>query len=486
MARLLACASLGHNLIWNCSYFLMVKPSNSLLDNRLPNAMVDFLPGSSRTSEKLEHGWRIRRPDGQLASGYVSDNADGNNVEFALNQDRLPELPIERPALLRWLQYQRQRLGGRPYNVHQRGCPVSWFRIGFATMDEAISFLREFNAQHRQTDVRKRWHTPEGFIGDIQQVTPEHSGNRNNDELAMACIPILISHVLEQRDGIMQPLTYEELAERLDRRKHNGKLNGLPMALGMGDVLARSLVHIDRAAALLEEELPYLTTIVVDKSGPGKGLPGDGVACLWPDFPGLSRKEKTDRVELEYMRIMDFGRHWLDVLHVLELPDESTQHKAPDSVTSGGLAGGESPQHRALKEYIASHPELVKAPADAKRFCEFALRSADAIDVLFKSPQSWVGVEVKASTSEGNQRDYERGLYQIVKYRAVLEAQARIDHPIQPPQVHVVLALEMALPDALRPIAKALDITMLEHVGEIPEFAIAKNKRRSAPTKFTV
>jgi hypothetical protein len=90
-------------------------------------------------------------------------------------------------------------------------------------------------------------------------------------------------------------------------------------------------------------------------------------------------------------------------------------------------------------------------------------------------------VEVKASTSEGNSRDYERGLYQVVKYRAVLEAQTRIEQPAQPPQVHVILALEMALPDTLRPVAKALGIRVIENVGEIPEFAIAKNKRRVAP-----
>lgn len=457
----------------------MAKPTDALLDNRLPNAMVDFLPGSRRMPKELEHGWRIVRPDGQIAAGYVSDNADGNAVEFALNQDRLAELPSERPALLRWLQYQRQRLGGRPYNVHQRGCPATWFRVGFATMDDAIAFLREFNAQRRITDARARWHAPEDFIGDVPLPSSEQDGNRSNEELALASIPVMIAHVLEQRDGMMRPLTYEELAGRLDRRKHNGKLNGQPMALGMGDVLGKAMVHIDRAAALLGEELPYLTTIVVDKSGPGKDLPGDGVAGRWPDYPSLSRKEKADRVELEYMRILDFGRRWLDVLHVLELPDP-TEDDAQGSASGGGRAGGESPQHRALKEYIAAHPELVGAPPNTKGLCEFALRSADAIDVLFRSPQSWVGVEVKASTSEGNVRDYERGLYQIVKYRAVLEAQTRIEHPAQPPQVHVVLALEMALPDELRPAATALGIPLLEHVGDIPEFAIAKNKRRGA------
>lgn len=457
----------------------MATSTDALLDYRLPNAMVDFLPGSSRTSKKLEHGWRIVRRDGQIAAGYVSDNAAGNDVELALNQDRLPEFPSERPALLRWLQYQRQRLGGRPYNVHQRGCPVTWFRIGFATMEEAISFLHEFNAQRWLTDVQARWRTPQEFIGDVPQAASDQDGNRSNEELAVASIPVLIAHLLEQRDGMMRPLTYEELAGRLDRRKYNGKLNGQPMALGMGDVLGKAMVHIDRAAALLGEELPYLTTIVVDKSGPNKDLPGDGVAGRWPDYPSLSRKEKADRIELEYMRIMDFGRRWLDVLHVLELPDPE-QDDASGSATGGGRAGGESPQHRALKEYIAAHPELVGASPNTKGLCEFALRSGDAIDVLFRCPQSWVGVEVKASTSEGNVRDYERGLYQIVKYRAVLEAQTRIEHAAQPPQVHVILALEMALPDELRPVATALGIPLLEHVGEIPEFAIAKNKRRVA------
>nr|WP_314622612.1 hypothetical protein [uncultured Noviherbaspirillum sp.] len=441
--------------------------------------MVAFLPGSRRSYKNLEHGWSIHRPDGQIAAGYVSDNAVGNEVEFAFNQDRLPEFPSERPALLRWLLYQRQHRGPRTYNVHQRGCPVDWFRIGFATMVEAIDFLREFNAQRRLPDVRARWHVSESFNGGIPQPASSHKGNHSNEELAVACIPVLIAHVLEQRDGLMRPLTYEELAGRLDRLKHNGKSNGQPMALGMGDVLGRAMKHIDRAAALLGEELPYLTTIVVDKSGPNRDLPGNGVEGRWPDYPILTRREKADRIELEYKRIVAFGRRWLDVLHVLELP-EPEPHATSGSVPGGGWAGGESPQHRALKEYIAAHPELVGAPPNTKGLCEFALRSADAIDVLFRSRESWVGVEVKASTSEGNVRDYERGLYQIVKYRALLEAQTRIEHAAQPPQVNVILALELALPNELRPVATALGIPLLEYVGEIPEFVIAKNKRRSA------
>jgi hypothetical protein len=458
----------------------MSTKSNPLLDNQLPNAMVLLLPGSKRQSEKLEHGWRIVRPDGQIAAGYVSDNADGNAVEFALNEQRLPELPLERAPLLLWLHYQRKIRGQRPVNVHQRGDPVSWFRIGFSTIDEALSFLQEMRRQSRMPDPRSRWKTPAGFEIEESIVSTAVDGNRSNEEVGVACIPFLIAHVLAQYDAVMQPLTYEELADLVDRRKHNGKLSGEPMALGMGDVLAKTMVHIDRAAALLDETLPYLTLIVVDKSGVNKGLPGNGVAGRWPDYPKLTQKEKIDRIELEYAHILEYGQKWLDVLHVLELSFPPPEEDVQANSSLSGRAGGESPQHEALKEFIATHPELVDAPTGTKGMCEFALRSADEIDVLFKSPQLWVGVEVKASTSEGNFRDYERGLYQVVKYRAVLEAQARIDHPGCPPDVRVVLALEMSLPNSLYAVADALGIRLIENIGEIPEFAIAKNKRRTS------
>lgn len=413
------------------------------------------------------------RPDGHIASAYVSDNAPGNAVEFALNPDRLVDIRSERLSILRWLQYHRQLYGAREFKIHQRGEPVNWFRIGFATLEEALSFLQKFKIERQRFELRNRWQVPEGTVVSVVEA-PAAAANRSNEELALVSIPFLITHVLAQRDEVMTTMTYEDLAEQLNRRD----MHGDPMALGMGDVLGRAMMHIDRAAELLHENVPYLTTIVVDKSGPDRGLPGVGIGGRWPNYPTLSRREKADQVELEYLSIMRFGRHWLDVQSVLQLPGEPPQLNVPGAA-GGGRAGGESPQHLALKEFIAAQPALVGAPLDAKVFCEYGLRSGDAIDVLFQSAKEWVGVEVKASTSEGNLRDYERGLYQFVKYKAVLEAQARIDHPVRPPKVRVLLALELALPLELYPVAQALAVDLLENVGERPEFAIAKNKRRS-------
>jgi hypothetical protein len=83
---------------------------------------------------------------------------------------------------------------------------------------------------------------------------------------------------------------------------------------------------------------------------------------------------------------------------------------------------------------------------------------------MFRSAHTWIGVEVKSRVSDGNASDYERGIYQVVKYRAVLEAQARVDHPVQSPEVRVFLALERNLPEAYRALAEVLNVRVLERV----------------------
>ena len=81
---------------------------------------------------------------------------------------------------------------------------------------------------------------------------------------------------------------------------------------------------------------------------------------------------------------------------------------------------------------------------------------------MFKSDRLWIGVEVKSKVSDRLPSDYERGLYQTVKYRAVMEAQARVDHPDAPPAVRVFLVLEGELPVEYRQIAKALGAELRE------------------------
>lgn len=282
---------------------------------------------------------------------------------------------------------------------------------------------------------------------------------------AVKAVAILIAHVLYQKDDVLQPLTYLQLAERLDRRNKNG----VYWARGLGHVLGRVTTLLESVQAQIPEPIPYLTTVVVSSSGPGKGLPDVGIRHRWLDYGEYNRLEKEAKVTAEYVRILEFGRRWNEVLLALGLPQAELpdKHDLSPGAAGGGWAGGESAEHKALKLFIKENPAIVGANSAFRATEEYALRSGDEIDVFFKSENHWIGVEVKSSVSDGLERDYERGLYQVVKYRAVLEAQALIDHPAQTPTVVVFLALENQLPDKYRGIAKTLGINIKENIKPI-------------------
>ena len=272
---------------------------------------------------------------------------------------------------------------------------------------------------------------------------------------------MLIEHIRLQRDGVLEPLTYKDLAERLNRRDRHGK----PWARGLGHVLGKVTEMLDSIDTPDLEDIPYLTTIVVSSHGKNKGLPGVGISGRWHGYEALTRQEKESKVFAEYLRILSFGSRWDNVLALLRIPPSDATKAGASS--AGGWGGGESDEHKALKHFVKANPHLVGAEPDWHSEVEYALRSGDEIDVLFKSARQWIGVEVKSCVSDKLDRDYERGLYQTVKYAAVLEAQAQVDHPNAPPSIRVFLVLERTLPLRLLSTAKALGVTVLENIKPI-------------------
>lgn len=127
-----------------------------------------------------------------------------------------------------------------------------------------------------------------------------------------------------------------------------------------------------------------------------------------------------------------------------------------------GWGGGESEHHKALKAYVAAHPSKFGAPVDAEAIIEFGIWSGDCIDVVFQTPKDWVAVEVKSAIS--GFEDCRRGIFQTIKYRAVLKAQAKCERRDDPRQVRVLLVLEGQLPAELRDIAKQFDCDVRESV----------------------
>jgi hypothetical protein len=91
---------------------------------------------------------------------------------------------------------------------------------------------------------------------------------------------------------------------------------------------------------------------------------------------------------------------------------------------------------------------------------EYCLPSGDRIDVLFEPSSEAVGVEVKAAVSDT--ANITRGLFQCIKYRAVLEAY--LSSRGQRPSARAILALEGSLPPALVDLRNLLGVEVFERV----------------------
>ena len=82
---------------------------------------------------------------------------------------------------------------------------------------------------------------------------------------------------------------------------------------------------------------------------------------------------------------------------------------------------GEGPNHRALRLWVKRHPRKVRRSyAEFRTDTEVVLDSADRVDVVYYGPDLTVVIEVKSSDSDDN--DLRRGVFQCIKYRAVMEA----------------------------------------------------------------
>lgn len=108
---------------------------------------------------------------------------------------------------------------------------------------------------------------------------------------------------------------------------------------------------------------------------------------------------------------------------------------------------------------MQNHPErIAKGLRDVEAETEVELLSADRVDVVYRSPREVVTIEVKSRDS--NWPDLRRGVYQCVKYRAVMEAQEEGSGRA----VRSLLVTESPLPADFKQTARRLNVTHL-HVG---------------------
>lgn len=117
----------------------------------------------------------------------------------------------------------------------------------------------------------------------------------------------------------------------------------------------------------------------------------------------------------------------------------------------------ESEEHRKLKEYVAEHPSEFGAPKECKEgMVEWRLLSTDEIDVWFMSVGEQLAVEVKSRRS--SMADIERGIFQCVKYAALLEAQSHVARFTTKQSIRALLVSEQPLSSKLTRWANKLGV----------------------------
>ena len=275
------------------------------------------------------------------------------------------------------------------------------------------------------------------------------------ERTALRIIPILTRCA---QDG--RTITYRELDKEAVKRRlsHHVMVVGYGSAL---DRIGRALQETGRRTGI---DFPPLNSLVVNAA---TGAPGSG--CDWYIEKYLhgrrirSREDRKAVAQEAQNMAFNFGR-WNELLRLYALtpagPLHGTRVQGKRRAVRRGTCSseGESEEHARLVEYLAKTPQAVGLSRKvSKGLTEHCLLSGDRPDVLFRTGGRLLAIEAKSRIS--NDADLERGIYQCVKYRALLRAEQKASASIQ--SGNAVLATERPLASDLLGLADLLQVRVV-------------------------
>jgi len=256
-------------------------------------------------------------------------------------------------------------------------------------------------------------------------------------------------------------ITYGQLDAEFQRRgwgHHvNIVLSGHP-AGAIGDVLLKTEQETG-------EKIPPLNAVVVNaKSGAGRRCDYYLTACL-DERRGKKLAERRQSMAEETIDEMWRFQNWdklFDSYGFKPVNGGIPSHRSnidPRAPGRGGWSNEpESKEHQALKRWVAKSPKLLNSSIPFQTGeTDWLFASADRVDVLFAHDRGCVAVEVKPINA--NDADLERGVYQCVKYQALLRAELKTERKV--PNGLAVLVTERQLPQTLANLANLLGIRVI-------------------------
>lgn len=263
----------------------------------------------------------------------------------------------------------------------------------------------------------------------------------------------LMSAALERRS-----ITYGEVKKRLEDEFRLSTIFTTRLGKPAGALIDR----------LLEEDpaIPLLNVLLVrsDTRLPGSGCGGylagrfgepklseEDAPTKYPDLWERYCAKAADEV----YAFKDWPRLYRRIYRKkMAAEPADTKGTEKDGLTRG--RGGEGRAHKALRLWVQANPDKI-APQldDARAETEVDLLSGDRVDVVYYAQSKTLGIEVKSHTSDWF--DLLRGVYQCVKYRAILKAQ-----DIRPDAVvDTLLVTETELDGELKALAKRFGVKHL-------------------------
>lgn len=277
------------------------------------------------------------------------------------------------------------------------------------------------------------------------KISEPISGDKTYQIRARAALPLLVR---QAKAGV--PIFYSDLAEEL----------GMPNPRNLNFVLGSIGQSLERLSKIWKVKVPPLQCLVINKN---TGLPGEGIGWFLvkkEDFSALPLRQKRVIVEAELAHVFSFAR-WAEVLKALSLEPVACDFSALTKKAGEGYGAGESEDHKALKEYVACNPRIIGLSSNTPvGVTEYRLPSGDSLDVSFNCKAIWVAAEVKSAIS--TESDIVRGLFQCVKYRAVMDAVLLVE--ASPQIAQAILVLESVFPQALIPLRNLLGIIVVDGI----------------------
>lgn len=281
-------------------------------------------------------------------------------------------------------------------------------------------------------------------MGETAKIAGNLWGDKLYQQRAREALPLLV-----RQAEAGTTVYYSELAEEL----------GMPNARNLNYPLGAIGDALEELSEKWDEKVPVLQCLVVNKT---TEVPGAGIGWFiekQEQFRKLPRARQQRLLSAALMKVYSYPS-WREVLVELGLPEPKPLDQVKLDKATRVRVGGESERHRLLKEYVAVHPEIADVGSNVGVDTEYELPSGDRVDVLFSSPTHWCAVEVKPKSSD--ESDLLRGLFQCVKYRAVIEAvQAS---RFMSPSARAILVLEGHFPKGLTGVRNVLGVEVIQGV----------------------